>query len=310
MVQSIRGQWLPTHYPKHRYGVEPAGRRHDTHGDDMSFWRKILGKRSSTNQSSATRTRPDVAAMSAWLSPPRRGAPTKVGRACRRTYTELLTSCPHCGNAGTVLADSPEWFMVLQAHVTAVLSNDRAVQLFRAGRLDAAIAELHRGLKANPQYATGHSNLGFLYLRQGQLDHAVASLLRALAVDPHHKDAPDHLVDVLGAFVDELVQIGFTDGFLSTQPGGRFDDYNRHIRTREIGTLIAAIGQRRIFEAAGKALASDLLLGIVISNVEKKMDYHSNAACLKFAWDGIGGWYPAVAIMIPHTPLKPTLTVC
>jgi tetratricopeptide (TPR) repeat protein len=213
-----------------------------------------------------------------------------------------MTCCPQCGNTATVLADSPEWFVVLQAHVEAVLSNDRAVRLFRAGHLATAIAELQRGLQANPRYATGHSNLGFLYLRQGQLDRAVSSLLRALAVNPHHKDAADHLVDVLDALMDELVQIGFTDGFLSVQPGGQFDDRNRHIRTREIGTLIAAIGQRGIFEAGGQALASNLLLGIVISHVEKKMDYRSHSMCLKFAWDGIGGWYPAaVTALSPHT---------
>jgi hypothetical protein len=163
-----------------------------------------------------------------------------------------------------------------------------------------ALPELQRGLAANPYYATGYSNLGFLSLRQGQLDQAVACLLHALAVDPHRTDAPDHLVDVLRAFVDEVVQSGFTDGFLSTQPGGKFDDYNRHIRTREIGTLITAIGQRG-GEAGGQALASDLLLGVVISHVEKKMGYRSNSACLKFAWDGIGGWCPAAVTAIsPH----------
>ena len=56
---------------------------------------------------------------------------------------------------------------------------------------------------------------GFLYLRKGQLDQAVECLLRALEVDPHHKDATDHLVDVLRALIDELVHIGFSDGFLS-----------------------------------------------------------------------------------------------
>ena len=267
----------------------------------MSFWRRILGKRSSTDRPSATRARPDVVATSASPSPPTCRAPANAYLACRRTFDQLLTCCPRCGNAETVPADSPEWFVALQAHVAAVLSNDRAVQLFRAGRLAAAIAELQRGLRANPQYATGHSNLGFLYLRQGQLDRAAACLLRALAVDPHHQDARDHLVDVLGAFTDELVQIGFTDGFLATQPGGKFDAHNRHMRTREIGSLIAAIGQRGGLEVGGQALASPLLLGIVISHVERKMGYHSSAACLKFAWDGIGGCCPeAVIASSPH----------
>ena len=110
---------------------------------------------------------------------------------------------------------------MLQAHVTAVQANDTAVRLFRAGRLDDAIAELRRGLAANPYYATGYSNLGFLYLRQAGLEQAVECLLRALEVDPEHQDAPAHLCDVLLALIDELAQIGLTDGFLATQPGGK-----------------------------------------------------------------------------------------
>jgi RNA polymerase subunit RPABC4/transcription elongation factor Spt4 len=265
----------------------------------MSFWRKLFGKPGAAEQSSAARAQQHATATPTWPSPSTRGPATKACLACRRTFDGLLTSCPQCGNTETMLTDCPEWFVVLQAHVTAIQANDTAVRLFREGRLDTAIVELQRGLMANPHYATGHSNLGFLYLRQGQLDQAVTCLLRALAADPHHKDAPNHLVDVLGAFMDELVQIGFTDGFLSTQPGGKFDDHNRHIRTREIGTLIAAIAQRRIFEVGGKALASELLLGVVISNVEQKMSYHRNSTCLKFAWEGIGGWYPAVATVLP-----------
>ena len=267
----------------------------------MSFWRKVLGKRSPTHQPSAAWAGPDAAATPVLPSPPTREAHANTCLACRRVFDGLSTCCPRCGNAETVPADGPEWFVALQAHVTAVLSNDRAVRFFRAGDLAAAVAELQSGLKANPQYATGHSNLGFLYLRQGQLDRAVASLLCALTVDPHHKDATDHLVDVLSALIDELVRIGFTDGFLSTQPSGQFDDHNRHMRTREIGTLIAAIGQRGVFEAGGQVLASDRLLGIVVSRVEKKMGSHNNAACLKFAWEGIGGWCPAAVTAIPHT---------
>jgi tetratricopeptide (TPR) repeat protein len=128
--------------------------------------------------------------------------------------------------------EAPEWFAALQAHVTALQSNERAVQWFRQGRLNEAIGELRRGVEANPQYATGYSNLGFLYLRKGQLDRAVRCLLRALEVDPYHRDAPDHLVDVLSALIDELVRIGCSDGFLSTQPDGTFDDRNRHTRAR------------------------------------------------------------------------------
>jgi tetratricopeptide (TPR) repeat protein len=137
------------------------------------------------------------------------------------------------------LADAPTWFTVLQAHVTAVHANNTAVQLFREGQLNAAIAELRRGLEANPHYATGYSNLGFLYLRRTELELAVEFLLRALELDPAHQDALGHLCDVLLARIDELTGIGLTDGFLSTRPGGNFDEYNRHLRARDIGGLIA-----------------------------------------------------------------------
>ena len=188
-------------------------------------------------------------------------------------------------------AHGPQWFQVLQAHVVAVQSNDRAVRFFREGRLDDAIAELGHGLEVSPQYATGYSNLGFLYLRKGQFDQAVACLLQALEVDPQHQDAPDHLVDVLSALIDELVQIGGGDGFLSTQPGGKFDDANRHTRTRAIGALIAKIGQHGIFKVGNQPLASDLLMDIVINEVAQKMGNLRYAISLKSAWSGIGGRY-------------------
>jgi tetratricopeptide (TPR) repeat protein len=192
-------------------------------------------------------------------------------------------------------ADHPEWFVVLQAHVTAVQSNDRAVRLFREGRLDDAIAELRRALAVNPHYATGYSNLGFLYLRNGQLDQAVECLLQALEVDPQHKDAPDHLFDVLSALIDELVQIGYGDGFLAMPPGEKFDDNNRYVRTREVGALIAKMGERGVFNTRGRVLESIQLMALVMNHVQKKMGYHRHATTLTLAWDGIGGWSPRVA---------------
>jgi tetratricopeptide (TPR) repeat protein len=120
----------------------------------------------------------------------------------------------------------------------------------------------------NPQHATGYSNLGFLYLRKGQLELAVESLLRALEVDPQHNDATDHLCDVLRALIDALVLIALTEGFLLTQPEAEaFDEYNRHRRARDIGLLIAKMGQKRIFQASGNVLDHDLLLMIVIAAV-------------------------------------------
>jgi len=52
-----------------------------------------------------------------------------------------MTGCRR-GAAEALAIDGPEWFQALQTHVIAVQANDRAVRLFREGRLDDAIAEL------------------------------------------------------------------------------------------------------------------------------------------------------------------------
>ena len=269
-----------------------------TGGKLASLWSKIFGKKNSSV--------PPVIACAPW--PPIAGpspsprltgdAPTHICPAKLNLFRALH---PACSDFDTTLADAPEWFTTLQGHVTAVQANDAAVHLFRAGRLEAAIAELRRGLEANPHYATGHSNLGFLYLRQAKLEQAVECLLRALEVDPDHRDAPDHLCDVLLAFIDELVHIGLTDGFLATQPTEKFDVYNRHIRTRDIGVLIARIGRRGVFKAEGRALEADLVMAMVFNAVQKKMGACCPASNLSFAWQGIDGWNTPVA-----TPLLPS----
>jgi TPR repeat len=260
----------------------------------MGLWHRIFGKSASIPPPVvACIARPAMASQ-----PPSRrlmgGSPIHTGLAWQEKFDPLRALCPARCDPVTSVADVPEWFAVVQAHVTAVQANDTAVRLFREGRLDEAIAELRRGLAANPCYATGYSNLGFLYLCQARLEDAVDCLLRALEVDPEHRDAPDHLCDVLLAFINELAQIGVTDGFLATQPGGKFDAYNRHIRTRDLGVLIAKIGKREVFKADGRALKSDLLMELVINAVQKKMGAHRSSSGLPFAWQGIYGWNPPV----------------
>jgi tetratricopeptide (TPR) repeat protein len=159
--------------------------------------------------------------------------------------------------------------------------------LFREGELDEAIVELCSSLEVYPQYATGHSNLGFLYLWRGDLDQALASLLRALDLHPHHQEAPDHLMDVLRALTDELVQIGRTDGFLSTRPGGLFDERNRHRRARAIGTLVTTMGQRGVFKVDGRVLERERLMRFVIKEVEKKMERSWTSTALAFVWQDL-----------------------
>jgi TPR repeat len=255
----------------------------------MSLWQRMFGKKNSlTPPAVACIPKPATASQS---PTPRLsdGLPPPACLACAEKFDPLGDICPTCRDAVTSVDGAPEWFAAVQAYVTAVHANDTAVRLFREGRLDSAIAELRRGLAANPQYATGYSNLGFLYLRKAKLEQAVECLLRALEADPGHQDAPEHLYDVLLAFIDELVHIGLTDGFLAPQPGGKFDEYNRHIRTRHIGKLIAKIGQSRVFKVDGRALESDRLMELVSNAVQKKIWAHRSASCLPFVWQGIDG---------------------
>jgi tetratricopeptide (TPR) repeat protein len=254
-----------------------------------SLWSRLFGKKDSIEVLTTARS-PRLARLRQSPSQlPTRGSPRHACFACRGKHNVPWANCPACGNADSSVPEDPEWFAFLQAHVAAVQANDTAVRLFRDGRLDDAIAELRRGLDSNPQYATGYSNLGFLYLCKGQLEMAVESLLRALALDPRHKDAPNHLFDVLRAMTDELVQIGLTDGFLSTQPGGMFDDCHRHLRARQIGTYIVMMGQRGVFKIDGRVIESDLLLGMVINNVCQMIGAHSHSTGLQYAWEGIRG---------------------
>ena len=246
----------------------------------MSFWSKMFSK-----NGPATELAVSMPSTSQAL---KRGAPMNRCFSWRRNGSAVSLNHSRRDSVEALPAQGPKWFELLQTHVIAVQSNDRAVRLFREGRLDDAIAELGRGLEVSPQYATGHSNLGFLHLRKGQLDLAVTCLLRALEVDPHQQDAPDHLVDVLSALIDALAQIGCSDGFLSTRPGEKFDEANRHRRARAIGALIAKIGQGGIFKAGDRPLASDLLMEIVINNVAQKMGDSREAISLSSAWSGIG----------------------
>ena len=265
----------------------------------LNLWNGMFGKKDSTAPSAvASAPGPAVAGQ---LSPRLTGGtPNPACFACREQFNPLGALCPTCRDPDMSLVDDPTWFTALQAHVTVVQANDTAVRLFRDGKLDDAIAELRRGLEANPHYATGYSNLGFLYLRRTELEQAVECLLRALDLDPVHQDAPARLCDVLLALIDELTGIGLTDGFLSTRPGGNFDEYNRHLRTRDIGALIARIGKRGVVKADGRVLGADLLMEIVINAVQKRMCANKPLTGLQFALQGIHGWNPPVAI-----PLQP-----
>ena len=88
------------------------------------------------------------------------------------------------------------------------------------------------------------------------------------------KPFPRQNTDEINRFIDELVQIGQKDDFLSERPGGQFDRECRHIRTREIG--------QRIYEIGG-ADAMEWVIKKVTKKTDKTLGAH-----LESCWFRIG----------------------
>jgi hypothetical protein len=80
----------------------------------------------------------------------------------------------------------------------------------------------------------------------------------------------------VNALIDELIEIGKKEDFLSVVPGGSFNAQCRHVRTRRIAERLNIIGRldlmqfafEQVRKKAGKVLASHL----------------------EYAWSDIGPW--------------------
>ena len=78
--------------------------------------------------------------------------------------------------------------------------------------------------------------------------------------------------------VEELIQIGETDGYLSMRPGGKFNETNKHIRARQIGEKLNELGGMDLMRAANYAVRARLG-GVPARELEA-------------AWGYIGNWLP------------------
>ena len=56
-----------------------------------------------------------------------------------------------------------------------------------------AARQYEKAVKADPNYAEAHSNLGFSYRKQGKFDKAVRSYKKAIALDPKLAEAHEYL---------------------------------------------------------------------------------------------------------------------
>lgn len=77
----------------------------------------------------------------------------------------------------------------------------------------------------------------------------------------------------LDGLVAELIEIGRTDGYLSTSPGGKFNEKKIHIRTCEIGKALNERGGNDLMIKAAYRVRAAL---------------PHKARSLEMAWDGIG----------------------
>ncbi len=76
----------------------------------------------------------------------------------------------------------------------------------------------------------------------------------------------------------ELIEIGRLYGFLSTQPGGKFDKNCKNIRAREIGTRLDQIAGFKLMKEVFDYAAENFSPGSALSQE------------LEVAWDLIGDW--------------------
>ena len=90
------------------------------------------------------------------------------------------------------------------------------------------------------------------------------------------KPFPRQNGDEMNRLMDELIQIGQKEDFLSERPGGQFDRECRHIRTREIG--------QRIFDFGGADS-----MEWVIKKINKKCGKDLGAH-LEACWNSIGNF--------------------
>ncbi len=81
--------------------------------------------------------------------------------------------------------------------------------------------------------------------------------------------------------IDELVQIGKRDDFLSERPGGQFNAQCRNTRGRAIGKRLYEIGGMDLMEYAQKKVARKASKAL--------------AAHLEYCWAEIGNWMKSIS---------------
>jgi hypothetical protein len=104
-------------------------------------------------------------------------------------------------------------------------------------------------------------------------ESVVMSFLESLFGNSLYPVKDRHEVERL---VDELINIGIKEDYLSEHPGGGYNIQCRHVRTREIGKRLSEIG--------------GLKLMIWVYEKVKKRAGKVPGSHLEYAWESVGEW--------------------
>jgi hypothetical protein len=102
---------------------------------------------------------------------------------------------------------------------------------------------------------------------------AVMSILESLFGKSLYPAKDRHEVERL---IDELINIGIKEDYLSEHPGGGYNIQCRHVRTREIGKRLSEIGGLKLMTWSYERV--------------KKKAGKTPASHLEYAWESVGEW--------------------
>jgi protein O-mannosyl-transferase len=99
-----------------------------------------------------------------------------------------------------------------------VAHDNRGLFLFKAGKVEEAMADYRRALAINSKYLNPHNNLGYAYAHLGKPGLAAAAYREALALNPNHLEVRNNLANALSDLGQLNEAMEHYDFVLARQP--------------------------------------------------------------------------------------------
>jgi tetratricopeptide (TPR) repeat protein len=96
--------------------------------------------------------------------------------------------------------------------------DNRGLFLFKAGKVDAAMADYRRALAINPTYLNANNNLGYALAQTGRPAEAIAPYRAALVANPNHLEVHNNLANALSDLGQLAEAMEHYEFVLSRQP--------------------------------------------------------------------------------------------